>query len=329
MNRLNLPPPKPLFEGLFNFIGILVLISAIHHVDPACSQNTADLVSPATPEMAIAQEFDIEGRSEIGRNTVYVDDSFQYTLILSWLGNQQWISLDPPEVSWPESVEQVDVRTKSISKAGSAGPVGEKSFIYELAVTAPGTVRLPDIQVEILFRDSSTQSVEIIGKEIAVSQRPTPASEKLISKLRKNGWIIGGVCLLLMAALGFYFGSKKRESRNEGEETDRWAPLEESLKRCEALQKAGQARDFYGLLESTLISACILYTGRTHRKFGDYCDDDSIPESVKTDLQSLVGEIEERKYRPDQPRPDEIQRAYKQARSALSSLKQLYQEKGP
>jgi hypothetical protein len=50
--------------------------------------------------------------------------------------------------------------------------------------------------------------------------------------------------------------------------------------------------------------------------------------SLQQDFKILIGEIDERKYRPDQPRPEEMQRTYKQARSVLVFLQRKFQERG-
>ncbi|MCA9447097.1 MAG: hypothetical protein KC931_08270 [Candidatus Omnitrophica bacterium] len=326
MNSIQ-PRPKSI-QSYIPLFALLVSLQPIVGVSPAFSQTADALIQPTTQESESTPEYEIEGSSQLSSDEAFTGEVFHYTLTLSWEGQQEWLSLDPPEIAWPEEIEQVDTRIKSVSKAGAHGPRGEKSFIYDLTVKKAGKYDLPDVDVEILFQDSSTKTVDILGKTVNVTDRPPPAGQVMTEKLKKNGWIIGGVCALIVAALFFFILSNRKKGEVETDRPDPWEPVEESLNRCEALQKAGQAREFYGALESTLIAACTLCQGSAPRKLSDCSMVKKLEGQVQEDFKSLSGEIEERKYRPDQPRPEEMERTQKQARKVLSSLKQIYQERG-
>jgi len=53
-----------------------------------------------------------------------------------------------------------------------------------------------------------------------------------------------------------------------------------------------------------------------------------LPPSISEDLKTLLSECSERKYRPDRPRPEEMDRSLRQARSVVKLLKELHQKRG-
>lgn len=283
--------------------------------------------SPETSELAPVPDHSLEARSDLDREFAFVGETFHYSLTITWEGSQPWVNLDPPEVDWTEEIEQVEVRTRSGSKTGPEGPVGEKTFIYDLASSKAGRIRLPDFELEILFREGGRRTVSAPGKEIEIRERPTPASEKVMGALAENRWLILGVSAVAMGGVFFSFVGRRRKGGEETRPEDPWEPLHEGLKRCEALHKTGQTREFYTEIEGILTSACGIWSGRSETKLDRYLEAERLPDSVGAVLAPLVGEIQERKFRPDQPRPEEMQRTYKQARTVLTMLQELHKGK--
>lgn len=283
--------------------------------------------APETLEPAAVPDHSLEAKSELDRDHAFAGETFQYSLTITWTGSQPWVNLDPPEVEWTEGIEQIEVRIRSGSKTGPEGPVGEKTFIYDLAASKTGRIRLPDFELEILFREGGRRTVSAPGREIEIRERPTPTSEKLRSVVAENRWLILGVAAIVAGGVLFFFLGQRKSAQEVDRPEDPWQPLLDRLKRCEALHKSGQTREFYSEIEEIVISACGLWSGRRETRVDRYLAGAGIPDAATADLAPLAEEIQERKFRPDQPRPEEMQRTYKQARTVLVLLQELHKGK--
>lgn len=283
--------------------------------------------APETLEPAAVPDHALEARSGLDRESAFTGETFQYSLTVTWTGSQPWVNLDPPVVNWAEEIEQLEVRTRSGSKTGPEGPVGEKTFIYDLAASKTGRIRLPDFELEILFREGGRRTISAAGREIEIRERPTPASEKMRGAIVANRWLILGLAAIGLGGILFFFLGRRKSAQEVDQPEDPWNPLEERLKRCEALHKTGRTREFYSEIEAIVISACGLWSGGRETKVDRYLAGAGIPDAVAAELAPLAEEIQERKFRPDQPRPEEMQRTYKQARTIVARLQELHKGK--
>lgn len=99
-------------------------------------------------------------------------------------------------------------------------------------------------------------------------------------------------------------------------------PIEAELKKVEAFIQAGENRDLYADLEALLRAALHAALGSQERDLAALVRGLSVPDRLQQDIAGLADEIHERKFRPDRPRPEEMQSALKRFRAILRALRE-------
>lgn len=315
---------------------ILLLLGAPSNAQPslgspadATGSVTLPDVSQSPPIQQPPPEYDIQASARIQEEAVEEGKPFTYAVSLSWEGNQGWYSLKDPDVDWPKGIRQLEVSTQSRSVAGASGPVGTKSYLYRLVADKADEYEFPTITVEVIAPGVETPvTVEALGSKVRVEPRRISLEEKTGSVIRKNWPVLLGVALVAVAGIVVYFLQRKRSSQPEEELPDPWEPVDRDLKNVEALRLTGNGRDYYGALEKVIQNALSTAGIEGKDRTSQQTDDRSLPEKTCEELQSLTEEIAERKYRPDRPRPEEMDRSLRTAKSVLKSLKELVEKRG-
>ena len=86
---------------------LISLIASLRLVTPAIGQDLSGVTASATASVIPPPQYDIEATSKILEETITQLDPFTYSVELFWEGAQQWISLDSPEIDWPEGIRQL------------------------------------------------------------------------------------------------------------------------------------------------------------------------------------------------------------------------------
>jgi len=331
---------KRLLHTFASFSVVAATFCLVPGLPPCHAQMIQDLPANATGEPLMpvsstgtttdlkAPEYDIKAFARVQEGDLEEGKPFLYTVTLSWEGNQGWYSLKDPEVVWPKGIRQLDVGGQSQSSAGVSGPVGSKSYIYELVAEKAGKYDMPTIRLEVTAPGVETPvTAEAMGTVVDVKPRRVSASLKIQTALVENWFVLLGVTLLVIAGSVVYLVQRRRR-KPVLEEPDLWAPVEEELKKAEALRLAGNDREYYGKLEKVMANAIGLVTGRECRQLSQLPDSLDLPEEIEDELNFLVKDLSDRKYRPDRPRPEEKDRALRQARLVLRSLKEIYERRG-
>ena len=291
------------------------------------AQDVSALPASATPPEVYIPEYDVQATSRVKEDRVTELDRFAYEVELSWEGSQQWFSLESPEVEWPDGIVQIEASQKSGSSMGDSGPVGTKSFLYLLEAQRAGEVRFPTIRVELLAPGTEEPiTVEAPGTNLTVLERKPSASEKFSTFLSDYWYLVVGVAGLLCVALVLFVVKSRKDRRIAEAPSDPWAPIDEILKKSESLRGGGRDREYYETLEKG-VRAGLALVGASPNQAGPG-KIEGLPQSFAEDLQALLSECSERKYRPDRPRPEEMDRSLRQAKSVIKALKEYHQKRG-
>jgi hypothetical protein len=285
-------------------------------------------ISQSPPIPQPLPEYDIQATGRVQDETVEEGKPFTYSVTLSWEGSQGWYSLKDPEVSWPKGIRQREVSTQSRSVAGESGPLGTKSYRYLLVADKADEYEIPTIAVEVIAPGVETPvTVEALGCKVRVEPRKVSLEEKAGSVVRKNWPVLLGVTFVVMAGLVVYL-LQRRRSKPEKPLPDPWEPVDRDLKNAEALRLTGNGRDYYGALEKVIRNALSVAGIEVKDLPFQLADLQDLPDKTVEELQSLTREIAERKYRPDRPRPEEMDRSLRAAKSVLKLLKESVEKRG-
>jgi oxygen tolerance protein BatD len=317
------------------FAILLLLLGGSSHAQPsqgvpADASGPVSLpdISQSPPIQQPLPEYDIQAAGRLQEETLEEGKPFTYAVTLSWEGNQGWYSLKDPDVDWPKGIRQLEVSTQSRSVAGESGPLGTKSYRYLLVADKADEYELPTIAVEVVAPGVETPvTVEALGSKLRVDPHKASLEEKTGSAVRENWPVLLGVTLVAVVGLVVYFLQRGR-SKPEEPLPDPWEPVDRDLKNAEALRLSGSGRDYYGALEKAIRNALSVAGIDAKDSLFQQGDSQGLPEETVEDLQSLTKEIAERKYRPDRPRPEEMDRSLREAKSVLRSLKESVEKRG-
>lgn len=294
---------------------------------PLSAQDVSSIPTSATPPEVFVPEYDVEATSRVHEQSVTELGRFTYEVELSWEGSQQWFSLESPEVDWPDGIVQIEASQKSGSSMGESGPIGTKSFLYLLEAQKSGEVRFPTIRVQLMAPGTEEPiTVEAPGTSLTILERKPSASEKFSAFLSDYWYLVLGVAGLLCVALVLFVLKSRKDRRGMEPPPDPWAPIDETLKKAESLRGGGRDREYYETLEKGVRAGLALVGASANGANPDKIE--GLPQSVAEDLQSLLNECSERKFRPDRPRPEEMDRSLRQAKSVIKTLKELHQKRG-
>lgn len=284
------------------------------------------LVSDSTPTLATPTEtipeFEIEAVAKALQSEVHAGEGFEYQVTLSWPGKATWVSVETPKVSWPKEFRQVDVGAGVKSVAGGGGPRGAKSFKFTLIAEKAGSFRLPDISLKVHPSGKEEFTVEAPGVSIEVREPRRSARERFAALASGKGPIIAGALFVALAGIGVYLVQRTRAVPEVGPAPDPWQPIEAELKKVEAFIQAGENRDLYADLEALLRAVLHAALGSQERDLAALVRGLSVPDRLQQDIAGLADEIHERKFRPDRPRPEEMQSALKRFRAILRALRE-------
>lgn len=268
-------------------------------------------------------ELEIKASTKIVPTEPVAGEPFQYVVTISWEGSANWVSIDAPNVEWPKHIEQTKVSQGVTASAGEDGPIASKWFEYTLVGATAGTYSLPSIDIDVIPMNGEKLTVDAPGDSITIAQRVPTVRERTGSLLQERGLLIGGVSSIVLVALIIGFIKWKRsQTVEEAVVVDPWEGIDEGVEKAAALRSSGQVREYYSGLESVLGQAIGLYLGRNDAKLSSLLEDDALPEMIRDESNRLAHEIDERKYRPDQPRPEEIDRSLRQLRTIVKTLKE-------
>lgn len=312
----------------------IIVLLFLPIVSPAIAEDyPLNLTESATqtvtgnPEQPFPQ-LDLETSAEVLQKEIRAGEPFDYQIVLSWKGNPTWVSLKQPEIKWPKEIRQIKVGTGVRSSPSSDGTTGSKFFKYTLVCDKAGSQHLPEVPVEVTPEGKDAFPVTAPGVGFEVKEAKVPASRKLEAFLKKNGLILGGVAFVVLAGVVVSVISKRKSKPPVGEAADPWLALENDLKRMDALRFAGEGREFYGELEGQLRSALRIGVGFEERDLSKAPDLETVPGSVREDLAKLVSDINERKFRPDRPKSEEMSSALGQMRALARALKERFPKGG-
>lgn len=304
----------------------LLLLPLLMSITAAAIGQDPDVSIPSIPSgtevVPALPPVDVKGSAEVLEGSLFAGEPFQYRLKLSWQGSTDFLSLAPPVVSWPGGLTQVDVSQSVRTEAGAEGPVGVKTFTYSLLPERATDFKLPSIQIDLNRPGGQSQRVEIPGIEVTVANRPPTLGEQARKSLRENRFLaIGGALVVAVGLFVFFLSRRNRTSTDEIPSIDPWKNVESGLKNVEALLSSGESRSFYSSIESVLRSGLSILTGIDERDLARYLESDRLPTAVSDELKPLVSEIQDRKFRPDRPRPEEMARACRRLKAVLAAMK--------
>jgi hypothetical protein len=271
---------------------------------------------------------DLEASAEVLQKEIHAGEPFDYQIVLSWKGNPTWVSLKQPEIQWPREIRQIKVGTGVRSSPSAGGPVGSKFFKYTLVCDKAGSQHLPEVSVEVTPEGKDAFPVTAPSVGFEVKEAHIPASMKAQAFLKRNGLVLGGIAFVVLAGLVVSVISKRKSRPPEEEAADPWLVLDSDLKKMDALRFAGEGREFYGELEGQLRSALRISVGFEGRDLSKATDLETVPGPAREDLAKLVSDINERKFRPDRPKSEEMSSALGQMRALVRALKERFPKGG-
>ncbi|MBK7495078.1 MAG: hypothetical protein IPI28_06655 [Candidatus Omnitrophica bacterium] len=235
----------------------------------------------------------------------------------------QLVSLSEPRIEWPKAVRQLDVSTGVRSQAGASKPRGSRYFRYTLAADKAGPVTLPAVHLEVTQEGKAPLSVASPEVGITVREKEISFLSRLQSQIKKNS-TPGRVVACGRSRMWSLQTHRRKNPPEIIDQPDPWVNIASELKSIEPLILAGEGRDFFRAVEKVLCDAVSLHQGSSSSiALSNIGQQALLPDPVRDTVQRLASEIQERKYRPDRPRPEELSVALGQLKEIIKQLKDI------
>lgn len=311
------------FFSLF-FAAIWIILSGY---SSSAQLPGSSLIPSATqmPSHSLQQpSLNVEAGSQVQEQVITVGEPFHFLVNASWDGDTALVSLSEPKIEWPKAVRQLDVSTGVRSQAGASKPRGSRYFRYTLAADKAGPVTLPAVHLEVTQEGKAPLSVASPEVGITVREKEISFLSRLQSQIKKNSTLLAGSLLVVVLGCGVFFFNRRKNPPEIIDQPDPWVNIASELKSIEPLILAGEGRDFFRAVEKVLCDAVSLHQGSSSSiALNNIGQQALLPDPVRDTVQRLASEIQERKYRPDRPRPEELSVALGQLKEIIKQLKDI------